>query len=448
MRVKDVLSNMEEWNEINKIKDNMYNQIESNRLRYLQDIANKVIVPMDSDYSNKFIKLEIAKVVNEITNRSKFLIDQYVSDFMSGKEFNRLVLYVLAEFKLDLATLSIIYCQANPSIEPRSTYLHRIFPCFPPKDKSIGNLGLVKSSLINGLSLPEMITQAEKARENVVTTVCQTASKGEIGRYIIKNLENYVICYGFRYLMLSNYIISPALNVYKMPVRQLYLVYLDIDFIKGCRHKTDIVSKKIVEYYQDQCPYLYDYKTRKYTSSVAYVTDIQMIIQSYRKGRIISDEEILQTTEEFFDMIHLRYIFNMSVVSMLKLITLIFSKKYNITEDGLNKLHSVIENKYKRYPEVGAPIGIEAGTSISEVETQSTLSAHLQFTKNGCDVKSTQSNTNITLMKINVTKFNNTNSKIYNLTSKLLVALERIKYGLEFISLEDIILSINITKVS
>lgn len=442
VRVKDILSDMDIWEEINVVKEAMYQQIEKNRQKYLHAVARKKIVPMDTDYEYKFIKLEVAKVVTEITKRARKIIDGYIEDYKAGREFNRLVLYILAEFKLDLATLSIIYCQANPSIEPKSNYLHRTFPCFPAKDKSIGNLGLVKSSLIKGLTLPEMITQADKARENVVTTVCQTASKGEIGRYIIKNLENYTICFGARFLVLGQYLMSPCLNVYKMPVRQLYLVSLDIPLIRQCKLENDILSKRIVELYKLQAPYLYDYKTKKYETQVAYLTDIQLMFESYRKEDMMLPDQIVARVEDFFDHIYDIYMLSLSTTSMLKLITLLYSKKYKVTTDGMNMLLAKIELKYKLYPEVGAPIGIEAGTSISEVETQSTLSAHLQFTKNGCDVKSTQSSTNINLMKINVTKLNNQNSKIYNLTSSSLEALEIIRHGLEYISLEDIMLSI------
>ena len=442
VRVKDIIEDMDEWNSLNQYKEVMYGQIENNRKSYLQAVTGKKIIPMDSDYSIKFIKLEVAKVVTEITRRSRKIIDRYIEQFKNGEDFNRLVLYILAEFKLDLATLSIIYCQANPSIEPKNKYLHRVFPTYPPTDKSLGNLGLVKSSLIHGLNLEEMITLADKARENVVTTVCQTASKGEIGRYIAKNLQDYTINFGFRFLVLANYLINPCVNVYKMSVRQMYLVNLDINLIKACRDTSDILDMTILDLYRQKAPYLFNNKTKKYETLVAYLTDIQMIFESFRGGEQLSSEVIVRDVDTFFDYIHTQYMFNFSTTTMLKLITLMFCKSCKVHKEGLEKLFNKIEYKYKIYPEDGAPIGVEAATSISEVETQSTLSAHLQFTKNGCDVKSGQSNTNINLMKINVNS-TKSSSKIFNLMSQNLEALQRIKNGLEFVSLEDIMLSIN-----
>lgn len=443
IRLTDIISDLKEWISINNHKKSMYRQIDYNHKQYLYDCRDKKTIPMDEDYKIKFIKLEVAKVVNEITSRANKIVSKYIDQFNKGEKFNRLVLYILAGYKLDIATLSIIYCQANPSIEPKSVYLNRLFPCFTASDPNLDNMGLVSSSLVEGLDFKQMALLASKARENVVTTVCRTASKGEIGRYIIKNLENYTIAFGCKFLVLDKQIASHCLNVYKMPVKQLYLVRLDISVIKNCLHDSSLLSRTIMKYFNEVVHYMYDLNTQKYEFQVAYVTDIQLCIQSYRSECVLSDDEIVHNTEEFFDRISCEYMYDFSTTSMLKLVTLVMCMKYGVHKDGLSKLFDIIELKYKKYPEVGAPTGIEAGTSIGEVETQSTLSAHLQFTKNGCDVKSTQSNTNISLMKINVKK--SSQKKIFKLMSKNIDALQKIKNGLEFVSLEDIALEINFT---
>jgi hypothetical protein len=458
MRIKDVFTDLSTWEGINLIKDNMYRQIEYNYNNYLQDITDNKIIPMDSDQDTKFIKLEVAKVVTEITKQGKKIIDSYIEDYQQGKDFNRLILYILAEFKLDLATLCIIYCQANPSIEPRSNYMNRLFPCFRSNDPSIENRGLVRTPLIKGLNFLEMVLQAGKARENVVTTVCQTASKGEIGRYIIKNLENYVINYGYRFVVQNKYIMSPCLNVYKMSLKQMYMVSIDIKNIQRWKRELESnednersnersLSRCVVEYYTNILPFIYDDLNNKHETSIAYLTDPQLLFNtSYLQDDekiILSDDDIILQVEEFFDRIHEEYLFMFGTLTTLKMVTLYYCKLYSpITQYMLSALFTRIEYKYKLYPEVGAPIGMEAGTSISEVETQSTLSAHLQFTKNGCDVKSTQGSTNVSLMKINIQKLNTSNAKIVHMKSYYYNDLLQIKRSLEYVSLEDIALSI------
>lgn len=442
VRFRDLLSDSDVWTQINLQKDQRYREIECNRQRYINAVNSHQILPMDPDYESKFIKLEVAKVVSEVTTSVKKMVDGYLDNFRKGLDFNRLVLYILAEFKLDLATLSIIYAQANPSIEPKTSYLDRINPIYSAGDKSLGNLGLVNSSLMKGLKLQEMMLLSGKARENVVTTVCQTASKGEIGRYIIKNLENYHINYGLRFLVIGRYVANPCLNVYKMPVRQLFLVNLDLDLIRLCRDSSDILSKTIWNYWSQQSSWLFNPRSRRCETQLAYLADIQTTFDTHRSLEEMKSDEIVNRVETFFDYIHEQYMFRFSTVDMLKLITLVFARKCRVTYDGLEKLFDHIEMKYRLYPEDGAPIGVEAGTSISEVETQLTLSAHLQFTKNGCDVKVGESNTNISLMKINVSNLKNSGAKIFGLRSANKSQLLKIKYGLEFVSLEDIMLDI------
>jgi len=236
-----------------------------------------------------------------------------------------------------------------------------------------------------------------------------------------------------------------------MPVRRMTLVHIDPNIIRRWFNETDPLSIAIKAQYLKVVKYIYDYKNNKIETTLAYLVDIELILDTYNVMHPIenlTNEEIVYKIDEFFNYLEYNFLLSMGKLDLPKLITLYYIKnRGGITRQAMNHLIETITKKYLRYPEEGLPAGMEAATSISEVETQSSLSSHLQFTKNGGNVKNTQQSSNTNLMKINVNKVGS-NSNIVHMKSYYRRDLEMIRAGLEYVSLEDLALSITYTKHS
>ena len=388
-----------------------------------QDFILKVRQKKNTDltiFQEDIIKMNANKIpitVNFINERIATMNASYEKEFKSWLESldiltNDYALISYGNLKVNPKMLSeTLLLQRSENIQtPTNYYLNRPSSIYNINSLDLGAYGIITDCLFNGLDFKNLMHTFASARKKIIITSVMTALPGMISRDMCKTMEDMYIHFT-KFSVIYRQVIDLSCNIYKLPISQLYIIPVE-------GRKRPMLFPLDIPFILDNLHTLYPDKDKNILTTA-------------------KQQELIKT---FAYSITERYMYSFGCIHLY--IIEVFNTLPLMTQRRLEYFFKLLENKYKLYPAIGEPIGVNISTTIGEILTQSSLSNFHTVKKGGEEITLDSDAINFNLIKFSYSK----KSHIIQLMCDDVSKLYSIRRYFEYVSLDDLGLDIQYIK--
>ncbi|AIZ77307.1 putative RNA polymerase subunit RPO147 [Parapoxvirus red deer/HL953] len=365
-------------NRLRAINTEKIEQIKDAYSRYLQDVADRRIVPMSpADEADA-----VESLLANLTNLNVREINEHMRETLEKNPENNLLKMARAGYKVNPTELMYLlgtYGQQRVDGSVAETKIYgRVLPYALPDSADPEARGYIINSLMNGLSGSQFYFAMLVARSQSTDIVCETSRTGTLARKVIKKMEDMVVD-GYGQVVSGSVLVKYAANYAKIPgstTKPVELIFPDesMTWFLEISAIWDRIRHGFVRMHR-----------QRLATKIMAPFNFLVFVQPAPAEEAISARDLYLMIRRVMDDVREKYFFSLSSTDFMEYVFLthLNPSRVRISRATARLIFRKLYQKLNALLGAGTPVGIMSAQVLCEKFTQQALSSFHTTEKSG-----------------------------------------------------------------